>query len=206
MRRGGAIVAFLLMAGLVAVTFLSLVLPKIREVDRTERDLDAAVAEELTLQAELAGLEEARAQSAQIRRQLARISQLVPPVADLPQLINLLQDAADESEVDFFSVSPGDPLAVPAAIGVEIPTQVQVIGGFFSVNRFLFEIESLDRAAKVTTIEVAPGPDGLPQLQVTMEVKFFTTDTSAGPGSPVEAPTPGASPSPEASPSPDSEA
>ncbi|MGH2739096.1 MAG: type 4a pilus biogenesis protein PilO [Actinomycetota bacterium] len=204
MRRGGAIIAAIVMAGLAVGTFVLLVLPKVREVDRAERDLDAAVAEEVALQVQLAELEEARAQAAQIRRQLARIRELVPPVADLPQLINLLQDAADESEVDFFSVSPGTPVPVPGAIGAEIPAQVQVIGGFFSVDRFLFEIESFDRAAKVTTIEVAEGPDGLPQLQVTMEVQFFTTDTSAGPGSPIEAPLPGPSPSPEESPSPGS--
>jgi hypothetical protein len=83
-----------------------------------------------------------------------------------------------------------------------------VIGGFFPVDEFLFRLETLQRASKVPTITVSEGPDGLPQIQIQLEVRFFTTDAAAGPGAvpaaPVASPSPGASPgatpSPEASP------
>ncbi|HEX2024998.1 MAG TPA: hypothetical protein VHH92_01250, partial [Actinomycetota bacterium] len=120
------------------------------------------------------------------------------------------QNVADVAGVDFFSVAPGDPVPVPAGQAAEVPAQVQVVGGFFPVDEFLFRLETLQRASKVQTVDVVEGPDGLPQLQVTMDVRFYTTDLDAGPGAAPPAPggaqettaspAPGASPAPATSP------
>lgn len=174
--------------------------PKGGQVKSAEEDLDGARGEELSLRQELARLEATRQDAPRIRRELATLRRLVPPVADLPGLINQLQGAANESRVDFFAVSPQVPSASEAGPAVQVPTQVQVIGGFFAVDEFLFLLETLPRAAKITTVDFSAGPDGLPDIQVIMAVTFFTTDTSAGPGAPVESPTPEPSPTPTAGP------
>ena len=119
-------------------------------------------------------------------------------MADLPGIINQIQTAADRSGVDFFSISPGDPVPAGGVTAAEIPVTIQVNGGFFQVDEFLFRLETLRRAAKVMSLTVSEGPDGFPQLSVTMNVLFYTTDVDAGPGAPV----PAVSPSPEASPTP----
>ncbi|MGH2709592.1 MAG: hypothetical protein ACRDH9_00095, partial [Actinomycetota bacterium] len=69
-------------------------------------------------------------------------------------------------------------------------------------DEFLFRLETLPRSSKVVTITVAEGTQGLPQIDVQLDVRFYTTDLEAGPGAPVPiAPTePEATPSPEASP------
>jgi Tfp pilus assembly protein PilO len=199
-RRGPIIAAVVTLVLAIAVFFL-LVYPKMGEVRETEDELEQAQQEELTLQTELDRLQAAREQAPEIQRQLARFRRQIPPVADLPGLINELQDIADISGVDFFAISPGTPTATTQG-AAEIPATVQVIGTFFPVDEFLFRLETMPRAAKAVSVTVAEGPEGLPQIDVTMDVRFYTTDTEAGPGAAVEPTTPEPSPSPSPSPSP----
>jgi len=203
-NRRAPLIAGLIIVVLALAAVFFLVLPKISDVGEAEDRLEQAEQDEVALQTELSRLQEAAENAPQLRRELARFRRAVPPVADLPGLINLLQTAADTSGVDFFSIAPGTPLAAPQGGAAEIPASIQVIGGFFPVDEFLFRLETLQRASKVPTITVSEGPDGLPQVQIQLEVRFFTTDTAAGPGAAVPAPeatpSPGTTPSPGASP------
>jgi Tfp pilus assembly protein PilO len=184
-----------IIAGVIAVlvallaVFL-LVLPKMGDVSTAEEELEAAEDREVALAAQLNALQDARAAAPQTEDDIAAIEAQVPPTADLPSLFRLLQGAADRSAVDFFSFTPGTP--APNATGTysSIASQVTVSGGYFAIDEFLFLLETLPRAAKVTTLAVAPsgGTTGATttsttslQLQVTVE--FYTTDLSAGPGS-----------------------
>jgi Tfp pilus assembly protein PilO len=203
--RRAPIFAALIVVALAVALFFLLVFPKMGEVGEAEDELEQAQREELTLQTQLATLQAARDQAPEIQRQLARLRRQIPPVADLPGVINELQDITDVSGVDFFAISPGQPTPAPQGQAAEIPAQVQVVGTFFPVDEFLFRLETLPRASKVVSITVAEGPEGLPQIDVTMDVRFYTTDTEAGPGASVDTETaPGAtaSPSPAASPTP----
>lgn len=177
-----AIVVFVILA-IFMVVFL--VLPKMGDVGEAEDRLTQAESQEITLQAELGRLQESAEGAARLRAELARARRAVPPVADLPGLINELQTTADVAGVDFFSIAPGAPLVAGGASATEIPAQIQVIGGFFAVDEFLFRLETMPRASKVATITVAEGQAGLPEIDVTLDVRFYTTDLEAGPGAPV---------------------
>ena len=198
-RRAPALAAVIGLA-LSMVAFFVLVFPKIREIGNAKQDLQAAQDQEQVLRSQLARLQEAKENAPKLLRSLQKVRRQIPPVSDLPGIINLLQDAADVSRVDFFAVSPGSPTGTPVGAASEIPTQVQVIGGFFQVDEFMYRLESLPRAAKVINVQLAEGPDQLPQVQVTLDVRFFTTDQATGPGAPVEAAA--AQPEAAASPSP----
>jgi Tfp pilus assembly protein PilO len=196
-------VVFLLVAVLAYFFLLS---PKIGEVNEARQALETARQEQTVLEADLARLQQLERDAPQVRRQLARLRQQVPPVADLPGIINLLQNAADTSGVDFFSVSPGDPEPDATGMVAVIPAGIQIVGSFFPVDEFLFRLETLRRAAKVITLTVSEGAEGLPQIQANLAVEFYTTDTTAGPGAPLPepspTPSPGAPASPGASPAP----
>lgn len=199
MNRRAPIFAAIGVALVAIVATMLLVFPKYREVGKAKGELQKAQDQQVVLETELARLEEAKKDAPQLMRQLAKVRRQIPPAADLPGLINQLQDAADVSQVDFFAVSPQVPVVTGQA--AEMPAQVQVIGGFYAVDEFLFRLETLPRAAKVVAIQVAEGPDRLPQIQLTLDVEFYTTDTTAGPGAPVPnkaAPAPAASPAPAA--------
>ncbi len=190
MNRRAPIVAFALMALLLVVAIIMLVLPKMREVSAAEEQLQAAQDQEIALEAELRALQQAQAQAPETEQAIAVIEDQIPPTADLPNLFRLLQSAADRSAVDFFSFTPGTPVVDASSSYSTISSQVVVSGGYFAIDEFLFLLETLPRAAKATTIALAPAgaaeegaTTSSTSLQLQTTVEFFTTDTSAGPGS-----------------------
>ncbi len=60
-------------------------------------------------------------------------------------------------------------------------------GTYFDVTEFMYRIETLPRAAKVSSISVAPGggegPTSTSVLSFTGTLSLYTSDTSTGPGS-----------------------
>ena len=201
MNRRAPLIAGIVAAVLAILAVVFLVLPKMSQVEEAGQRLEDAKSEQLALEAELSRLQEAEEDAGQLRRELARFRRAVPPVADLPGLINQVQTAADVAGVDFFSISPGTPVATLDGQASEVPAQIQVIGGFFPVDEFLFRLETLPRASKAVSVSVAAGPAGAPQIDVQMDVRFYTTDLEAGPGAPPPA-APGTQTGPAASPSP----
>ena len=188
MSRRGPIIAGAIIAVVAVLAVFFLILPKMNEVSETQEDVAAAEAQETALRAQLASLKEAQANAPQVKAQIAKLANQVPPTADLPALIRLLTAAAEGSGVDFFTMAPGNPELDPSGSFSTIPTTITVTGGYFALDQFLFRLESLSRAAKVTSISITPGgaaPAGATgnTLSMQLAVDFFTTDTSAGPGS-----------------------
>jgi Tfp pilus assembly protein PilO len=185
-RRAPIIAAAIAIVVALLLIFL-LVLPKMREVSETEEQLQAAQDQEIALAAQLQSLEQAQEQAPETEQEIAAIDDAIPPTADLPALFRLLDSAASRAAVDFFSFTPGTPVVDPTSQYSTIPSQVTVTGGYFAIDEFLFLLETLPRAAKVTTVAVTgtTTTEGTTtsSLQLQMTVEFFTTDTSAGPGS-----------------------
>jgi Tfp pilus assembly protein PilO len=189
-------------AGAVALlAVVVLLLPKISAVHKTQNELTAAQQQEQTLRAQLGQLQQARRDAKAVQKQLETLQTEIPPTADLPSLIRLLQGAANAAAVDFLSVSPGQPVAPVTGSGVStIPTSIQVTGSFFSVEEFLFRLEQLPRAVKVTGLTInasaptvgATGTAAQQELSLSMTAEVYTTDASAGPGS-IPGPTSGVS-------------
>ena len=201
MNRRGPLIVGIIFAVVSLLVIFMLVLPKMSEVTEAEERLEIERAEQLPLETELARLRDAADDAASLRRELARFQRAVPPVADLPGLINDLQTAADVAGVDFFQIDPSTPAPSTTGEATEIPVGIRVIGGFFPVDEFLFRLETLPRAAKVLSVTATEGPDGAPQVDVQLQVQFFTTDLEAGPGAPVPEP-PEGEPETEVSPTP----
>ena len=192
MNRRAPIIAGVIAVAVALFAVFLLVRPKMSEVSTTEDDLQAAEDQEVTLAAQLNALQDAQAAAPETEQEIAAIDAEIPPTADLPSLFRLLQGAADRSVVDFFSFTPGTPAPNTAGTFSTIASQVTVSGGYFAIDEFLFLLETLPRAAKVTTLAVTPSSaasgettttTSTSNLQLQLTVEFYTTDTSAGPGS-----------------------
>jgi Tfp pilus assembly protein PilO len=186
--RRTPIIAGVAVALIAVLAFMFLVRPKMSQVSEAQVELEAAQDEEIVLEAQLRTLQDAQAAAPETERQIALIEDQVPPTADLPALIRLLQSAADRAAVDFFSFTPATPVADATGQFSTISSSITVTGGYFSIDEFLFLIETLPRAAKGVSISVAPGGGdaavGTSQtLTLLATVEFYTTDISAGPGS-----------------------
>jgi Tfp pilus assembly protein PilO len=204
-ERRGPIIAAVASVLVALVVLVFLLLPRISAVGKRSDDVDKARAQQQNLEVQLGQLKEAQAEAAAVQRQLNRLETKIPPTADEPSLIRLLQNAADAAAVDFLSISPGTPVQTIPGIST-IALSINVTGSFFSVEEFLFKLETLPRAVRVTTISVGPGGEIPGQLSLTMTGETYTTDLSAGPGSVPGAtgasPTPATTLSPGASPAP----
>jgi Tfp pilus assembly protein PilO len=216
-NRRGPLIAAVASGVVVLLALLLVVLPKIHEVGKAHDDLLTAQSEDFSLQAQLKALRDAQAAAPAAQKQIKKIEKQIPTTADLPGLFRLLRDAADLSAVDFFSFSPGTPVTDASAAFSTLASSITVTGSYFSLEEFLHRLEILPRAAKVTSISLTAlgtetsGGAVTGQLQMQVQAVFFTTDTSAGPGS-LPGPTQGtapvvlpvASPPPTESPSPES--
>lgn len=189
MNRRAPIIAGVAFAVVAVLAVMFLVLPKMREVSSTQEQLAEAETIQSGLRNQLASLREAEAQAPEVRRQIAQLANQVPPTVDLPALLRLLTQAADGSAVDFLTVSPQNPIADASGQFSTVPASISVTGGYFALDEFLFRLETLPRAAKVLSISVSPGgatpitATGAVNLSMQLSVDFYTTDTSAGPGS-----------------------
>jgi Tfp pilus assembly protein PilO len=189
-NRRAPVIAGVISAAVALLAVVLLVLPKMGDVSTTEEELQSAEDQEVALAAQLDALQDAEAAAPETEQEIGAIEEQVPPTANLPSLFRLLQGAADRSAVDFFSFSPGTPAPNAAGTYSSIASQVTVSGGYFAIDEFLFLLETLPRAAKVTTLAVTPSGASTggttlstSNLQLQVTVEFYTTDVSAGPGS-----------------------
>jgi Tfp pilus assembly protein PilO len=196
-NRRGPIIAGAIAGVLALLAVLVLVLPKMKEVSTTKVDLQNAVDEEVTLQAQVKALQDAQAAAPETEQEIKGLEAKVPPTPDLPGLFRLLQSTADVSGVDFFTFSPGAPTPDPSGGFSVISSSMVVTGGYFALDEFLYNLENLPRAAKVMSVSISAGAaasststttSSSSRLQMQLTVEFYTTDASAGPGS-----TPGSS-------------
>jgi Tfp pilus assembly protein PilO len=169
----------------VLIVLFFLVLPKMGQVKDANASLTELQAQQATLGAQLAALQQAQTEAPLNRETIRKVQQAIPPTVDQQGFILLVQNAAVQSAVDVVTISPSNPVFDPATSLSTVTNSLTVTGNYFAVTEFLFKIETLPRAAKTTSVSVAPSPSetNASLLTVTMSVDMYTSDQSAGPGS-----------------------
>jgi Tfp pilus assembly protein PilO len=161
------------------------------QVSDANDELAAAQAQQGTLESQLAALEQAQAAAPEAKATIQEVEQQIPPTADVPGLLLLMKNAAVRAGVTLSTLTPGAP-TLDAATGLStIPLAVTASGNYFQLTEFLYDIETLPRAAKVENVTLAPatGDDDDTTTTVTnfllmqANVVLYTSDQSAGPGS-----------------------
>jgi Tfp pilus assembly protein PilO len=186
--RRGPVLAGVIAVVLAILLLLFLVLPKMGQVSDAKKKFDGARSNQTTLESELAALQDAQSAAPQSQKTIDEVNRLVPPTADLPGLILLLQNAATGSGIDLFTITPSTPV-FDATTGLStISVSLSATGTYFTLTEYLYKIETLQsRAAKVLSLNLSPqateGSASSPELSMTATLSTFTADISAGPGS-----------------------
>ena len=162
-----------------------LVLPKMGQVKDANAALTDAQGQQATLGAQLAALQQAQTEAPVNRETIRKVQQAIPPTVDQQGFMLLMQNAAVQSSIDIVTISPGSPVFDPTTGLSTVTNSISVTGSYFALTEFLFKIETLPRAAKTSTVTIAPSPsDTDPSLlTLTASVDMYTSDQSAGPGS-----------------------
>lgn len=179
MRRNPLIVGLVAAAALLLFAFV-IVFPQGGRVQTAERDLAAAEEELSGLQGEVAALE-AFAAAGTGAADLAAIQERLPTESDLPELFETLREAARISAVELAGISPGIPNIASSGAASIIPLGLAVEGAYFDLASFLWQLEHLDRLARVNSVSITPQSDG-GRLSMQISAEVYTTDTNAGPG------------------------
>ena len=108
--RRAPLFAGLAVAGVAILMILLLVLPKTGQVSQAQDQLDQAQRDQQTLESRRSALEDAKAAAPQARKTIAEVNRRIPPTAEEPGLILLLQNAAIDAGIDLVSLSPGNPV------------------------------------------------------------------------------------------------
>jgi Tfp pilus assembly protein PilO len=180
------VVAFVL--ALLLIFFL--VLPKMHSVDEAQTTLDSTKSQRTVLQSQLEALRQAQADAPKNKQAIADVQTQIPPTADLPGILRLMQGAATNAGIVLSTMTPGTPVFNDATGLSEITVSYTVTGTYFALTEYLYNLETLPRAAKTTDVTINVSSSGaaattstIPDLSMTGNVILYTTDTSAGPGS-----------------------
>ena len=113
--------------------------------------------------------------------------QKIPPTADEPGLLLLINNAALDSGLDLTTLSPSPPVFDARRGSARSCCPMSATGTYNEATEFSYQIESLPRAAKITSMALSPGGTtdslGSQLLTVSVQIDAYTSDTSAGPGS-----------------------
>jgi Tfp pilus assembly protein PilO len=201
-RRGPLIVGAAVGVVVLLVAFV-FVLPKLGQVKDANAALQEAQAQQGTLGAQLAALQQSQTDAPKNREIIRKVQQAIPPTVDQQGFMLLIQNVAVESSIDVFTITPSTPVFDPATGLSKVTNAFSVTGNYFALTEFIFKIETLPRASKITSITIAPSPtDTNPNLlTLTASVDMYTSDSSAGPGS-APGPTSGAGTTPTTPPAP----
>ncbi len=186
-NRRAPIIAGIAVVVLAFLLVFLLVIPKSHDVGAARDQLTQLRNRQETLESQKRALEDARDRAPEARRTIKQVQQQIPPVAELPGLILLLQNAAASAGLDIVSLTPGNPTLAPSGDISVISVGLSTTGTYFEVTDFMHRIETLPRAAKVTALSLTPvqaaTAGSIPQLTVTGTIELYTSDVSAGPGS-----------------------
>lgn len=169
---GGAVLVAL------AVFAFGVVFPRGREVDEIRgrvAEADHALAQR---EAELSALESVDATV--VERDLILLRTQIPSTAAFPELLRAIDRAAASAGVTVVSFGVGSATASGSASVSVLPLTMSIQGDYFSIARFLFELEHLERLTSVRSISLTPGGDR--GLTASIAVEVYSTDTSIGPG------------------------
>jgi Tfp pilus assembly protein PilO len=174
-------------AVLALILVLLFLLPKMGQVSTAQEDLDQAIAQQQTLEAQKGALLNLKAEAPKNKKIIQEVSNRIPPTADEPGLILLLNRAALSSGLDLTTIAPSPPTFNETTGLSTIIVSTTTQGTYNEITEFTYRIETLPRAAKITSIALVPAgaTDALGNqlLSLTAQIEAYTSDTSAGPGS-----------------------
>jgi len=195
-RKVRLLVSVVALLAIVAVAWFFLISPLRTDISDTNEAIAEQQEKMSIAQAKLAKAQTTRAEGKRNQARLLELAKMVPQSSQIPSLLVQIQDLADQSGIDFLSLTPGDPTE---ASGFQVvPLQLQFTGSYFDLSDFAYRVEQLvagpGRLMTVKSIQLAldsvqdSGDAGETQadsqrLNVNMTLYAFCMDQSTASGS-----------------------
>ncbi|MDI6799088.1 MAG: type 4a pilus biogenesis protein PilO [Actinomycetota bacterium] len=135
------------------------------EQDNVSRELSSA-------EATLTRLKALKRDASKLEADLAKLKIRLPDESEIPTLIIDVNKIAKDAGIEFIQVAQSE--WVGGEGYTEIPLNITMEGRYFDIIDFLYRLRHHAREIVVMSINIAEGPDGLPQVSATIDAKTFT--------------------------------
>lgn len=187
MNRRTAIIGFAAAGALLAIWFFLLWGPQGGELEKAGDREDAAASENQELELRLARLRASQERAPSLQAELAELRAAVPDGPDLAQFILDAHTIAEQSGVEFTSITQTPPAPSTTGGPPSIALTINVSGGYFEVLDYLDRLDSLGRIVVIDGLTLTPSAEGGPlQVGAAITARMFTTTADvAAPPAPV---------------------
>lgn len=189
-RRIRFVLVALALVVIVALCWFMLLSPIRGDVTATNALIEAEQTKLAAAQAKLAQAETTRQEGKKNQARLLELAKMVPDSEEIPSLLLQIQDLADQSGIEFISITPGEP--VQAGAFQILPLQLEFSGTYFDLSDFVYRAEQMAagpgrllavkalalRLVSEDTTESGSGTSQSPVLGVSMTLYAFETAAS----------------------------
>jgi type IV pilus assembly protein PilO len=197
-RRIRFILVVIAVIAVVAVCWFMVLNPLRGDIATTNASIEAEQTKLVAARAKLAQAETTRQEGKRNQARLLELAKMVPDSEEIPSLLLQIQDLADQSGIDFISITPGKPIQ-SGAFWI-IPLELQLSGTYFDLSDFVYRAEQMAAGpgrllaiknlnlllASQAATESGPAPSQSPSLGLSMTMYAFeivpaaaTTPTTA---------------------------
>jgi Tfp pilus assembly protein PilO len=153
------------------------------DTDAVSDEIDAARAEQQSLEAELRQLEAIEERLPETQAELEDLRGALPQAPQLAAFINEANAIAAATRVSWVSVSPSEPIQTGSVATTQMT--IEVGGGYYEVLDYLHRLEGISRLVVVDSLNLtAEGGEqgavaGAPQLRASLVARMFSLGTAS---------------------------
>jgi len=168
---------------LIALVVFLLIVPQLSAMSRLETQILQAEQDVAAARTLLSQRQQIKMNSAQTETQLLRLSNELPESPELPGFIIELQDALNESGLEFSTLEPADP--VPNTGYQAIPLTISVKGAWPDIVDLMSRLRRITRQVRIVEFTVDPtapsaeetvSASAAPQLDAQITIEIYTID------------------------------
>jgi type IV pilus assembly protein PilO len=177
MKRTSLILGLLGFVLVTALWWLFVISPTNTKISDVQDQLVSAEDDQVLLQTQLMRLKKIQENELTYRSAIGALEAAIPPTPQMPALIDVLAQLAEDSGVEWQSGTYGNPVEVDGEDYFEIPINLSVQGQFFEVLGYLYGIADLERIVRIDAVGLSPeqDEDGFTIENVSISAVTFTT-------------------------------
>lgn len=185
------------------VGFMLIVNPARNQAAEIQAEAEQVEQNNVMLANKLTQLQQQSAEVPAKLEEIAEVQRKMPSEIKQPELVRTIEQEAASAGVDLTGIAPSTPVALEgSATGtVALPMQITASGRYANIKTFVDNLERLDRAFLIKTVDVAVADDALDSFTLTLSGDFFSLPegTLETPKDASAAPAASATPAPAAS-------
>ena len=113
-------------------------------------------------------------------QEIKAVQAKMPGSMKQPALVRSLEQAAQRAGVQLTGISAGTPAAIEGSPGqtqlINLPYTLAATGTYSSLKNFVSNLERLDRAYLISTVDVSGGGDEFGELTMNLSGSFYTLE------------------------------